>query len=390
MTAVGGEAVEPPVAAERLAGPALYPDGAGRQGGVAQGGVERRAGHRRGVPGVGETLEAWQADPTAGRPDHVHVADVEGDGQPDAEFAQQLQAPGTDEVAAGLVAGEGRLVEKGHLRPTPGEHQGGDAAGGTGAHDQCVEAGRAHAAPPGSSGYGEIIAPRGGTMSVKIAGDRNRFAQQLFTPLPERYDRLAEILSMGQNGRWRRAMVDHIVPTRPGLVLDVASGTAGVALQLADRTPAQVVGVDLTEQMLRQGQQNVGAAGMAGRVALVAGRAEQLPFADRSFDALTFTYLLRYVDDPQATLASWPGSSNRAGPWPAWSSSSPRADSGAGGGGSTPAPPSRPAGGSPGGASGPGSAASSAPTSRPTTAGTRWPGRSRPGAGPGSTTWGSG
>ncbi len=139
-------------------------------------------------------------------------------------------------------------------------------------------------------------------MSVKIAGDRNRFAQQLFTPLPERYDRLAEILSMGQNGRWRREMVDHIVPTRPGLVLDVASGTAGVALQLADRTPAQVVGVDLTEQMLRQGQQNVGAAGMAGRVALVAGRAEQLPFADRSFDALTFTYLLRYVEDPQATL----------------------------------------------------------------------------------------
>jgi len=139
-------------------------------------------------------------------------------------------------------------------------------------------------------------------MSVQIAGDRNRFAQQLFTPLPERYDRLAEILSMGQNGRWRREMVDHIVPSAPGLVLDVASGTAGVALQLANRMPAHVVGVDLTEEMLRQGQRNVGAAGMAARVELVAGRAEQLPFADRAFDALTFTYLLRYVDDPQATL----------------------------------------------------------------------------------------
>jgi demethylmenaquinone methyltransferase/2-methoxy-6-polyprenyl-1,4-benzoquinol methylase len=135
-----------------------------------------------------------------------------------------------------------------------------------------------------------------------IAGDRNRFAQDLFTPLPQRYDRLAEVLSMGQNGRWRRAMVDHIAPSAPGRVLDVASGTAGVALQLASRTPADVVGVDLTMGMLGQGRRNVAGAGLAERVQLVAGRAEQLPFPDRAFDALTFTYLLRYVDDPQATL----------------------------------------------------------------------------------------
>ena len=137
------------------------------------------------------------------------------------------------------------------------------------------------------------------------ANRRNRFAQGLFTPLPERYDRLAEVLSMGQNGRWRRAMVDRIADGgAPGgtLVLDVASGTAGVARQLATRTGARVVGVDLTEEMLRQGQATVAAAGLAGRIALVTGRAEQLPFPDASFDALTFTYLLRYVEDPQATL----------------------------------------------------------------------------------------
>ena len=130
----------------------------------------------------------------------------------------------------------------------------------------------------------------------------NRFAQRLFTPLPARYDRLAEVLSMGQNGRWRRAMVDHIVPAGPGLVLDVASGTAGVAIQLADRSKARVVGLDLTLDMLRQGQHNVAGRGLDHRVQLVAGRAEQTPFADGTFDAMTFTYLLRYVDDPQATL----------------------------------------------------------------------------------------
>ena len=135
-----------------------------------------------------------------------------------------------------------------------------------------------------------------------VAGDRNRFAQQLFTPLPQRYDRLAEVLSMGQNGRWRRAMIDHIAPAAPERVLDVASGTAGVALQLAERTTSTIVGVDLTLEMLAQGRANVADAGQERRVQLVAGRAEQLPFPDQTFDALTFTYLLRYVDDPLATL----------------------------------------------------------------------------------------
>jgi demethylmenaquinone methyltransferase / 2-methoxy-6-polyprenyl-1,4-benzoquinol methylase len=137
--------------------------------------------------------------------------------------------------------------------------------------------------------------------STPASAERNRFAQHLFAPLPQRYDRLAELLSFGQNGRWRRAMINRIEPA-PGLsVLDVASGTAGVALGLA-REGATVVGVDLTEQMLRQGKRNVADARMADRIRLVAGRAEQLPFDDAAFDALTFTYLLRYVTDPEATL----------------------------------------------------------------------------------------
>jgi demethylmenaquinone methyltransferase / 2-methoxy-6-polyprenyl-1,4-benzoquinol methylase len=137
--------------------------------------------------------------------------------------------------------------------------------------------------------------------STPASAERNRFAQHLFTPLPRRYDRLAELLSFGQNGRWRREMISRVEPA-PGLsVLDVASGTAGVALGLA-RAGATVVGVDLTEQMLRQGQRNVADARMGDRIRLMAGRAEQLPFDDAAFDALTFTYLLRYVLDPEATL----------------------------------------------------------------------------------------
>jgi len=144
--------------------------------------------------------------------------------------------------------------------------------------------------------------PLPAAQSTPAAAERNRFAQHLFAPLPQRYDQLAEILSFGQNGRWRRAMIGRIAPAPGQAVLDVASGTAGVALQITARTGASVVGVDLTEQMLRQGQRNVADAGLSDRIRLTAGRAEQLPFADATFDALTFTYLLRYVLDPQATL----------------------------------------------------------------------------------------
>lgn len=141
---------------------------------------------------------------------------------------------------------------------------------------------------------------------MKRAAERsrqNRFARSLFSGLPGRYDRLAELLSMGQNRRWRREMVDHIVTASPGRVLDVASGTAGVALQLAHRSGAHVIGLDLTPAMLWQGAENVAAAGERARIQLVLGRGEQLPFPDASFDALTFTYLLRYVADPAGTLA---------------------------------------------------------------------------------------
>jgi demethylmenaquinone methyltransferase/2-methoxy-6-polyprenyl-1,4-benzoquinol methylase len=145
-------------------------------------------------------------------------------------------------------------------------------------------------------------------VQVPALDTRNSFAQQLFAPLPARYDRLAEILSFGQNARWREAMVDRLVEapgtgTADRVVLDVAAGTAGVSLQIAARTGARVIGLDLTEQMLRQGAQNIAAAGADGRVRLVNARAEQLPLPDASVDALSFTYLLRYVSDPQATLA---------------------------------------------------------------------------------------
>jgi demethylmenaquinone methyltransferase/2-methoxy-6-polyprenyl-1,4-benzoquinol methylase len=129
------------------------------------------------------------------------------------------------------------------------------------------------------------------------------FARALFAGLPARYDRLAAVLSLGQDRRWRREMINHVAVTRPATVLDVATGPAGVALDLADRTAARIIGIDLSEDMLVRGRHNVAAAGRNDRIALVLGQGEHLPFPDATFDAVTFTYLLRYVADPAATVA---------------------------------------------------------------------------------------
>ena len=138
--------------------------------------------------------------------------------------------------------------------------------------------------------------------STQRTGDRSRFTKQLFSPLPERYDRLEAVLSLGQNARWRHQMLDRLAACGPALVLDVATGTAGVALEINSATGSRVVGLDLTEAMLREGRRRVCDAGKDDRVGLVLGDADKLPFADASFDALCFTYLLRYVPDPAATL----------------------------------------------------------------------------------------
>jgi len=121
-------------------------------------------------------------------------------------------------------------------------------------------------------------------------------AKELFAPLGPSYDRVGATLSFGQDPRWRRFLVSRL-PRDGGHVLDVATGTGLVAAELL-RRGFTVTGVDQSPAMLARARERFGP-----RIELVEGSAESLPFADNSFDHLTVTYLLRYVDDPAATLA---------------------------------------------------------------------------------------
>jgi demethylmenaquinone methyltransferase / 2-methoxy-6-polyprenyl-1,4-benzoquinol methylase len=133
--------------------------------------------------------------------------------------------------------------------------------------------------------------------------ERKRHALELFSGLPGRYDRMGAIMSFGQDPRWRRALVAGIDPRPDQRVLDVAAGTGLVTAELVRRGAGAVVAVDQSEDMLAGARARAASSpALADRVTFIRGQAERLPFADGEFDALTFTYLLRYVDDTAATM----------------------------------------------------------------------------------------
>lgn len=125
--------------------------------------------------------------------------------------------------------------------------------------------------------------------------EQRRRAIELFAPLGPTYDAVGAVLSLGQDPRWRRFLVARL-PQDGGHVLDIATGTGLVAQALLDRG-FRVTGLDQSPEML-----DVARARLAGRATVVHAHAEELPFESASFDHLTVTYLLRYVDDPAATM----------------------------------------------------------------------------------------
>lgn len=133
-------------------------------------------------------------------------------------------------------------------------------------------------------------------------GDPNHAAVELFDGLADRYDLLGGLLSLGQDRVWRRELVAHVRERPAARVLDVATGPGGIATALRQATGAFVVGVDLTWPMLARAAENLRRRG-DGRVTLVQASGDRLPFRDGAFDAVAFSYLLRYVADPAATVA---------------------------------------------------------------------------------------
>lgn len=125
----------------------------------------------------------------------------------------------------------------------------------------------------------------------------------MFDAIAPRYDLLNRVISLGVDQRWRRATVKALALGENPRVLDLATGTADLAI-LTARThrDATVTGLDPSRNMLAVGREKLAAKGLSDRVTLVEGDAEHLPFEDKSFDGITMAFGIRNVPDRPAAL----------------------------------------------------------------------------------------
>lgn len=134
--------------------------------------------------------------------------------------------------------------------------------------------------------------------------EKGRGIRDMFDAIAPRYDLLNRLLSLGIDRRWRTFAVDQLQIPAGGLVLDVASGTGDVALEIAARTPASVhiVGEDFTQGMLVRGREKIEKSPYRGRILLVNAPCESMPHPAAVFDGVTIAFGIRNVVDRLAGL----------------------------------------------------------------------------------------
>mgnify|MGYP000586311199 FL=1 len=127
--------------------------------------------------------------------------------------------------------------------------------------------------------------------------------REMFDNIAPKYDLLNHTLSMSIDRVWRRRVVGEVRRAKPGRILDVATGTGDLAIAMARRIrDVQVLGVDLSEQMLAVARRKIEARGLDGRIVLDRGDAERLAVADASVDVATVAFGVRNFGDLGAGL----------------------------------------------------------------------------------------
>ena len=125
--------------------------------------------------------------------------------------------------------------------------------------------------------------------------------KSIFNRVAEHYDLLNTIFSFGMDKSWRRRLAEEISESR--LVLDIATGTAEVGIEVINRwNKCYVIGIDPSKKMLELGGAKLEALGVKKKIILVQGIAENLPFKDDTFDAVTIAFGIRNTVDPIRSL----------------------------------------------------------------------------------------
>jgi len=122
---------------------------------------------------------------------------------------------------------------------------------------------------------------------------------QMFSSIAHHYDFLNRVLSLGRDRYWRSFAVSNLPPIKNGLFLDVATGTGDVAIEIARRYPSgvKVIGVDVSEEMIRRGMEKIKRLNLHERIELRYGDVNNLPFEDGIFDGSLIVFGIRNVED---------------------------------------------------------------------------------------------
>jgi demethylmenaquinone methyltransferase/2-methoxy-6-polyprenyl-1,4-benzoquinol methylase len=136
------------------------------------------------------------------------------------------------------------------------------------------------------------------------SGSKKTQVAEMFDNIARRYDFLNRLLSLGIDKIWRKKAIDQLKDLQLKYMLDVATGTADVALEMARRLrPDKIVGLDISTEMLHFGREKVAKQGWSEVIELVQGDSENLPFQDNTFDAITVAFGVRNFENLERGLA---------------------------------------------------------------------------------------
>lgn len=131
---------------------------------------------------------------------------------------------------------------------------------------------------------------------------KKKQVEQMFDNISGKYDLLNRVLSMGIDVKWRKKVVKSIQKTNPKTILDIATGTGDLAIEMAKSTEAKITGFDLSAGMLEVGRKKIQELNLNNRIEMIQGDAENMPFEDNSFDSITVSFGVRNFENLSAGL----------------------------------------------------------------------------------------
>ena len=127
--------------------------------------------------------------------------------------------------------------------------------------------------------------------------------ERMFDTISKEYDGLNRVISFGIDVKWRKKVVNKVAATKPKRILDVATGTGDLAINLAKTDAEEIIGLDISAGMLSVGKEKVAAKNLDDRIKMVQGDSENLPFEDDYFDAITVAFGIRNFETLEKGLA---------------------------------------------------------------------------------------